>query len=116
MGAAGRLGVLPGCQAGHCGCAGEGRQSVGALPYPGAGAGRQAAPAPGPAQGAQLAQGAGAQGSAGSVILLLFLLLQGAKVYLNAVIQFHAPIDEAVLMWASYAVFKTSNVDKFEIN
>ena len=50
------------------------------------------------------------------VILLLFLLLQGAKVYLNAVIQFHAPIDEAVLMWASYAVFKTSNVDKFEIN
>ena len=35
------------------------------------------------------------------VILLLFLLLQGAKVYLNAVIQFHAPIDEAVLMLAS---------------
>ena len=50
------------------------------------------------------------------VILLLFLLLQGAKVYLNAVIQFHAPIDEAVLMLASYAVFKTSNIDKFEIN
>ena len=40
------------------------------------------------------------------VILLLFLLLQGAKVYLNAVIQFHAPIDEAVLMLASYAVFQ----------
>ena len=50
------------------------------------------------------------------VILLLFLLLQGAKVYLNAVIQFHAPIDEAVLMLASYAVFKTSNMDKFVIN
>ena len=50
------------------------------------------------------------------MILLLFLLLQGARKYLNAMIQFHAPIDEAVLMWASYAVFKTSNVDKFEIN
>ena len=60
MGAAGRLGVLCGCQAGHSGCAGEGGQSVGALPYSGVGAGQQAAPAPGPAQGA------GAQGSAGS--------------------------------------------------
>ena len=60
VGAAGRLGVLPGCQAGHCGYAGEGRQSAGTLPYSGVGAGQQAAPSPGPAQGA------GAQGSTGS--------------------------------------------------
>ena len=43
VGAAGRLGVLPGCHAGHCGCAGEGGQSVGALPYSGSVAGQQAA-------------------------------------------------------------------------
>ena len=42
-------GVLPGCQAGHCGGAGEGGQSVGTLPYSGAGAGQHA---PGLTQGA----------------------------------------------------------------
>ena len=97
MGAAGRLGVLCGCQAGHSGCAGEGGQSVGALPYSGTGAGQQAAPAPGPARGAQ---GAGAQGSDGSGDPPN-LLLQGARVYLNAMIQFHATTDGAVLLLAS---------------
>ena len=52
VGAAGRFGVLPGCQAGCCGCVGEVRQSVGALPYSGSVAGQQAAPANEPAQGA----------------------------------------------------------------
>ena len=35
------------------------------------------------------------------MILLLFLLLQGARKYLNAMIQFHATTDGAVLMLAS---------------
>ena len=58
----GRPGVLPGCQAGHGGCAGEDGQSGGDLPNAGAGAGQQAAPAPGPAQRAcaQLSAGSGA--------------------------------------------------------
>ena len=49
----GRLGGLPGPQAGHWGCAGEGRRSGEDVPHTGAGAGRQAAHAPGTAQGAQ---------------------------------------------------------------
>ena len=38
------------------------------------------------------------------------------RIRLNAVIQFHAILDEAVLMSASYAVSKSSDIDKFEIN
>ena len=64
-------------------------------------------------------QGTPLRGVLDQVILLQFLLLLGRMItskYLNAVIQFHATIDEAVLMSALYAVSKSSNIDKFEIN
>ena len=60
IGYRGRFGGLSGPQAGHFGCAGEGRQSGEVVPPAGAGAGHQAAHAPGTAQGAGVQVGAGA--------------------------------------------------------